>query len=172
MEDQLDTNQEVLEKKGILSTSKFLFLSIITFGLYPIWWIYKSWCTFRDREDFKINPALRTIFSIFYLYGLFVRIRRLANKYVYDKTFSPILLFGMIIILEGLSYLPSPFFLISLLSIFCFTPPFEALNYSIISCQDYEVVEQQGYTTEQVIAIVLGSILWFLIITGLFLVEG
>ena len=41
-----DDNLEVtyvVEEQKIISLNKFILLSIISFGLYEIWWIYKAW---------------------------------------------------------------------------------------------------------------------------------
>ena len=50
-----------------LSVNKFIILSIVTIGLYELWWIYKSWRFFQAKEKSDIMPAMRTVFSIFYL---------------------------------------------------------------------------------------------------------
>jgi len=35
----------------------FIFLSIITLGLYSVWWIYKAWRFFQQKEMIDIMPA-------------------------------------------------------------------------------------------------------------------
>ena len=61
----LETNNDVEEQK-IISLNKFIFLSIISFGTYEIWWIYKAWRFYQQKEKLDIMPAARAIFSIFF----------------------------------------------------------------------------------------------------------
>ncbi len=55
----------------IISLKRFIFLSIISLGLYELWWIFKAWRFFAIKDHLNIMPAARAIFSIFFLYSLF-----------------------------------------------------------------------------------------------------
>ena len=74
MEDSNETrNYDNLEKttdvevQQIISLNKFIFLSIISFGTYELWWIYKAWRFFMQKDKLDIMPAVRTIFSFVFI---------------------------------------------------------------------------------------------------------
>ncbi|HHP6486771.1 TPA: hypothetical protein ACSE37_001147, partial [Acinetobacter baumannii] len=54
-----------IENLKVISVNKFIFLSLISFGLYPIWWMFKAWRFFLIKDKLNIMPAARAIFSIF-----------------------------------------------------------------------------------------------------------
>ncbi len=39
-----------IENLKIISVNKFIFLSLISFGLYPIWWMFKAWRFFSNQR--------------------------------------------------------------------------------------------------------------------------
>ena len=46
----------------LLSTQKFILLTILTFGIYQVWWNYKSWKFLKQTYNLDVNPVLRAIF--------------------------------------------------------------------------------------------------------------
>ena len=97
-----------------LSVNKFVILSIVTLGIYEIWWIFKSWRFFQDNEKSDIMPAMRTVFSIFYLIPLFNKILNLAKNNGYKHSYVSVFLFVGLFILNFLALLPTPFFFAAL----------------------------------------------------------
>lgn len=77
-----------IENLKVISVNKFIFLSLISFGLYPIWWMFKAWRFFLIKDKLNIMPAARAIFSIFFLYSLFNRIKTYAKEQGYINDFS------------------------------------------------------------------------------------
>lgn len=62
-----------------VSLTKLVVLSICTLGLYQIYWFYQNWCLIKEREQLKITPLWRAIFSIFYCQLLFEKIANSAR---------------------------------------------------------------------------------------------
>src|SRR5438067_149581 len=81
-----------LETEYIISVNKFILLSLSTFGLYEIWWFYKAWRFFRQKDELDIMPAARALFAIFFINSLFNRILIYANEKSYYADFSPVAL--------------------------------------------------------------------------------
>lgn len=98
---------------------------------------------------------------------LFRRIERLARSTGYTKSYSAAGLFICLLVFNGLSYLPPPYYLLSVSSFICVIPPFEALNYAIENTENYDVEYQDSFNNRQYILIVLGGLLWLLTIMGL-----
>ena len=68
-----------IEEQKTLSIKRFIFLSIISFGLYPIWWIFEAWRFFMQKDKLDIMPAMRTILTYFFIYSLFNKIQSAAK---------------------------------------------------------------------------------------------
>ncbi|MGB9040174.1 MAG: hypothetical protein WCC23_16925, partial [Acinetobacter calcoaceticus] len=118
-----------IENLKVISLNKFIFLSLISLGLYPIWWMFKAWRFFLIKDKLNIMPAARAIFSIFFLYSLFNHIKTYAKEQGYTNNFSSGWMYLAYLITFLLVYLPDPYWLISLCSIIFLIPAFKALNY-------------------------------------------
>ena len=150
-----------------LSVNKFVILSIVTLGLYELWWIYKSWRFFQDKEKSDIMPAMRTVFSIFYLFPLFNKILKLAKNSGYKHSYVSVFLFVGFLITNLLVLLPTPFFLVAIISFVFLIPPFKALNFAVDYCEGFTVLEQNAYSKRQIFLLIIGVILWILVIVGI-----
>lgn len=156
------------EKKALLPAQSFIILNIATFNLYSIWWMYKSWTFFKYRETYDIQPAMRAIFSIFFIFGLFERIRNFSGSFGYEAGFKSAVLFVAILLVQLMVYLPEEYWLVSYAAGFLYALPVKALNEGIRLSGDYETEEQIGFTKGETIAIVVGSLMWVLVLIGLF----
>ncbi|CAM0690702.1 hypothetical protein MASRES_GEN12938_09500 [Acinetobacter baumannii] len=162
---QIKSNQiksNHIENLKVISVNKFIFLSLISFGLYPIWWMFKAWRFFLIKDKLNIMPAARAIFSIFFLYSLFNRIKTYAKEQGYINDFSSGWMYLGYLITSLLVRLPDPYWLISLCSIIFLIPAFKALNYA--QKQIETTIKQEKFNTPQIILIIIGSIMWLLIL--------
>jgi len=82
--DSIVSNNDVEEQK-IISLNKFIIPSFLSFDLYGIWWIYKAWRFYKQKENSDILPAARAIFCIFFLNSLFRKILVSAKEKGYQK---------------------------------------------------------------------------------------
>ncbi|MDK4792932.1 MAG: hypothetical protein OC189_12995 [Acinetobacter sp.] len=153
-----------IENLKVISVNKFIFLSFISFGLYQIWWIFKAWRFFLIKDKLNIMPAVRAVFSIFFLYSLFNRIKNYAKEQGYINDFSSGWMYLAYLITTLLVYLPEPYWLISLCDIIFLIPAFKALNYA--QKQIVTTIEQEKFNTSQIILIIIGCIMWLLIFIG------
>src|SRR5688572_30391457 len=168
--DALEPEQKiVVTELKILSVNKFLLLSFLSLALYPLWWSYKVWRFFKEKENSDILPAVRTVFGIFYFIPLFNKILNFAHRNGYkDKYYSVVLYLG-IIGFSLLSQLPEPIALVSIFSIIFFIPPLMAFNYGLAADPEIEVEIQESFNTRQIVLMSLGGIIWFLTLLGLVL---
>jgi len=76
-------NIDPLEEKSTaffpVSEGKLITLSILSFGLYGVYWFYKNWKLQQKSMDKKIYPVWRAIFSILFTHSLFKRIDQHAS---------------------------------------------------------------------------------------------
>ena len=160
-------NADKIQFKKI-DVNKFIILFISTFGLYGIWWMYKSWQFFKDKDAMDIMPAMRALFCVFYLPSLNRYILELANEKGCHYTYSPITMYFGYLILILLGNLPQPYFLVAFLSFVFLLPPYKALNFAINSCSEVYVTSQKGFNIREIFLLIAGGILWLLGIVGLF----
>lgn len=155
-----------MEPQEILSVEKFTFLSVISLGLYDLWWMYKAWRFFKEKDQLDIMPAMRSLFAIFFIGGLFERILAYARSKDYPGDYSSAAFAIGFILLRLLSRLPEPFGYITLFSFVFLIVPFKALNYAKQHDEELTVFEQQSFNSRQIVLVAVGGTLWLLIILG------
>ncbi len=65
----------------VVAPGKFLALTILTMGLYLVYWFYRQWRTVKDRDQSNIWPVPRGLFYIFFTHSLYADINeRLRNS--------------------------------------------------------------------------------------------
>jgi hypothetical protein len=163
--DNFDKRKDI-EVQYIISLTSFIILSVITFGLYDLWWIYKSWRFFQQKYKWDIIPFWRTVFSILFLYNLFLCILDLAKQKNYPKNYHLGLIYCGFFAGNILAWLPKPYGMISILSFVFLIPPFKAFNFARQNSTEITVIEQNFFNTKQIVLLVLGTILWLLILFG------
>lgn len=169
MENTLEIDKTELKELELLSSQKFILLSVLSLGLYEFWWIYKSWCFFRDKDQLDIMPAARAIFAFFFINSLFDTIQEYSQSKGYTATFSSMGYSAGFIVLNFAGRLPDPYWLISFLSVFLLIPALESLNYGIKKSGNYKVIENGKFNNRQIGLIIVGSIFWALILMELML---
>ncbi|MEP6503215.1 MAG: hypothetical protein ABJD97_07795 [Betaproteobacteria bacterium] len=55
---------------------KIVLMSLVTLGLYQIYWFYMNWARVKTRDRSNIMPAPRAIFGFFFCYAMFARVRK------------------------------------------------------------------------------------------------
>lgn len=162
----LDQEYEI-EDQYIISVDKFVILCILTLGLYEIWWSYKAWRFFKQKEKSDIMPVARVIFGIIFIIPLLNRIKEFAGVNGYGKDYPSVLLFIGYIMFNMLSKLPDPYWLVSLFAFVFMIPPFKAFNYARQHSTECRVIEQTSFNGKQLGLIIVGLLFWGLLILGL-----
>ncbi|MBJ9956826.1 hypothetical protein [Acinetobacter courvalinii] len=154
----------------IISLKRFIFLSIISLGLYELWWIFKAWRFFAIKDHLNIMPAARAIFSIFFLYSLLKKIREYAKAQGDVQEFSAGWMYiGYILFALVFANLPDPYWLISSVSFMFLIPAFVALNHAKEQDDQLNAMIQEKFNIAQIFVIIIGSIFWILLLIGFFL---
>ncbi len=93
-----------------MSLPRLYFLTIITFGIYEIYWFYRNWKAIKEAHPQKMSPFWRSIFQIFYAWPLFKEIKESAHKHGYKVNFSAgglALVYAVILLVSnGVSRIP------------------------------------------------------------------
>jgi len=63
-------------------------MSVLTFGLYLVYWFYKNWKAIKLQEKEYLHPLWRAWFSVIYSYSLFKRILGSSEKQGYKDAYG------------------------------------------------------------------------------------
>ena len=157
------------EKIVLLRQNDFIILNFFTFNLYSVWWAYKSWKFFNEKDFLDIQPALRALLGVIFLYSLLEKIKHFARSQGCQISYSSFLIYVGVVLFAVFSYLPPPFFLLAFLNFICYVPAVGALNAGILQSNDLLVEVQTSFNIRQKIILIIGGLLWSLVFFGLLL---
>lgn len=152
-----------------INSGKFIFLFLMTFGLYALWWMYHVWDFYKKKEQLDIMPAMRSILVIIFMIPLFDKIKNDAQSKGYSKSYSSILLYLIYVGLSILMQLPTLLGFIGFLSFVVFLQPLVAFNYTIAHSKIYRHRINDGYSTGEIACILFFGVIWVLFLIGSFL---
>jgi hypothetical protein len=153
----------------VISPFYFVLLSVATFGLYLVWWQYKCWQYFKEKENSNSVPVLWTL--LYFIWGvslipLLYKIRLYCKYNGQRVRFDPIGNWLAVLAINVASY----FFYSKapLLSVFTFLPfllPVMDLNYYFTG--NYKGYVGDKLNSRQIILLVLGAFGWATIIQAM-----
>lgn len=115
---------------NITSQKIFIILSILSFGIYELVWMYRNWKFFKEKEKIDISPFWRAWFAIFFIHSLFKKILEYAKKEGYKNHYSSAWRTFFWIILLLISFIEHPiFFFLSMLTFLTILAPLDAINF-------------------------------------------
>ncbi|MCU4166036.1 hypothetical protein [Carboxylicivirga caseinilyticus] len=159
-------NNKPKEKIKIISERKFIILCILTFGLYKIWWIYKSWRFFSYKDKLNVNSATRTLFSFIFLIPLFQRIKKYSSQLQVNIRYSSVVLFILLFIADFLVSISGSLWVISIFSFVFLLKPVNSLNRTILKDSNFEVSEAKKFNYRQIAIMGFGIICWIFLFIG------
>lgn len=155
-----------IEDQKLITTTQYILLSIATFGLYAIWWIYKEWRFFRDKECLDIYPAVRALLLVLFIHSLSTRILDYAKSFGYTKSYNPTVILCLMVFFNLTVRLPDPLFMISFVWILVLVPVIKASNFGKLQDSSFNSEYQSSFSGKQFILLIAGGIFWFLVIIG------
>lgn len=72
-----------------ISVGRLVLFSVLTWGIYPIYWFYRNWYAIKKAQSLNIWPVARGFFAIFFCHDLFKRVLRSAKDNGYTTSYSP-----------------------------------------------------------------------------------
>jgi RNA polymerase subunit RPABC4/transcription elongation factor Spt4 len=182
-QNDLDKNTDV-EKHSVnieyfaISPGRLALFSILTFGIYEIYWFYKNWQAIKKAENQNISPFWRAIFAVFFCHGLFKKVLESAKSHEYKESYSPGWLATAYIVLlvvgNALSRAESSDaglnFIWLIVAVAAFIPLLsvqKAINFNNEKIKGDTVIKQ-GFSSGEVILIVVGVIWFLLVLIGTF----
>ena len=149
-----------IDEQFIISVNKFIVLSVLTFGVYEIWWAYKAWRFYQQKEKLDIMPALRALLGVFFLIPLFNKIKRSAVDTGVSTDYNSVLLYIGYLVLNIFAQSETVFWFLSFISIVFLIPPFKTFNHIRLNSTEFSVTEQKSFNAKQTVLIIMGAICW------------
>jgi len=156
-----------------ISVSRLVVMSILSFSVYEMYWIYKNWRYVKERDNLNIRPFWRGWFGVFFCHSLLRRIHADEEaRAIQTPLFSPGgLATGwviLIIISNAVSRAPG----IAATIIAAFIPSFLCLVpvQSYVNSVTHRRSPDQTYyrwSSGHVVCTLLGVIIWSLLLIGL-----
>jgi hypothetical protein len=154
-----------------VSLRKFAVMSVVTFGLYEVYWAYKNWMLIKARSSEQLSPVWRAWFAQLWSFSLFTRIRDGARERGLHVEWTPGWLAAGYLLMTLFVRLPGAIALLGLLS---FLPVLPVV-------QTIATVHQQGrfrdalnarYSTVDLVAIAIGGLALVAAAVGSFLLPA
>lgn len=161
-----------------ISPKRLALFSIITFGIYEIYWFYKNWQAVKKAEGQNILPFWRAIFAVFFCHSLFKKVLESAKSRGYLESYSPGWLATVYILLlvigNGLSKVesndPGLNLIWLIVAVATFIPLLSVQK--VINFNNEKVkggtILKQGFSAGEVTLIVVGVIWLLLVLIGTF----
>jgi len=150
-----------------VSVTKFLLLSICTFGLYEIYWFYKNWRLIKGHEKSKISPVWRSVFGVIFCYSLLKRVSG-QSMATGGKAIPAGPLAAGWIATTLLWRLPDPYWLVSFLAIAFLLPvqsTINSMNAKVAPSHD----KNARFSGWNIFGLVVGGLFFILGVIGSFL---
>ena len=185
MEEQLISGEERAISEGnessaeyfVISVRKLWKLYVLTFGIYALYWFYINWKLQKPFMKESIMPVPRAIFYVFYTHSLFDRISdSLASKKIQYKFNAGIMATAFIVLvllgnfagqLADMSEFPAYISIVWLVTFLLSVYPLEEAQDAVnILSDDPLGLGNSKYSRGNIIAMVIGGVLWALVLLG------
>jgi len=166
-DDEQSPNDQHAISIEVPNENQFILLCVLTLGLYAVWWMYKTWRFFDEREPVNLYPILRAVLALFFLYSLFQRIRQYALDREQAVAFQPVVQYLAYIALSLTGYLPEPYFLVALAAYLMLLPGYRTLYAAMNAEPHFRIRYQEQYSQRQLALVFVGGFFWLLMIIGL-----
>ena len=149
-----------------ISPIRLVLLSIVSMGIYEIYWIYRNWQFLKERHKMNIRPIARGIFGIFYCHSLLRRIRDdPEGRAIQAATYSAgwLATGWVILIIISRILVQMPYVWINILAVivpsFLFLVPVQ--NYiNTMTIKRNPTQAMYGWSFGHIVCLVIGIIFW------------
>lgn len=153
-----------------MSETKLLVMTVVTFGLYEVWWFYRNWKLRNELRDRGVLAPLRSILAGFFAYSLFEDVDEEVRRVGVSPGWSAVLLGIAYFVLTATSRLPDPLWLLSLLNVAPLYVVQRTINEANARSPRPAPLNDR-YSTLNLVGIALGSIFLFLVMIALYFPE-
>ncbi|MFB3881671.1 MAG: DUF4234 domain-containing protein [Armatimonadota bacterium] len=151
-------------------------LSIATFGVYPVYWFYKSWQQVGEYTGKAMSPGWRTvglfvpILGLVFIYDLLTDVSHMLTAKAMKATVNPGWVLGMLIAGAVCWRLPDPLWLLGQLAVLPLAIVQSDMN-RLWGASIPDKPIRSRLSPAEIAVLVLGGILMVLVLLGLALPE-
>jgi zinc ribbon protein len=149
-----------------VSLRKFVVMSIVTWGMYILYWTYRQWILIEARTREGLSPIWRTIFSPLWNFSLFDRVKADAERRHLTVGWSGGLLAVIYLLAGALWRLPDPWWLVSLLAFLPLIPVVRTIG-QLHNTLNTDRKRNDRFTRGNIIGIVIGVLFLLLVVLTL-----
>jgi hypothetical protein len=142
-----------------VSIGKFILMSVVTGGLYELYWSYRNWSYIKQQHGLKILPFWRAWFTLFFHYDLLKRMKVDLGQLV-PVDYSAGWLTVAYVLLNLAWRLPDPFFYVAFLAFLPVLPVVGAVNAANLGAVSPESMNSR-LSGWNILAVVLFAAQWF-----------
>ena len=150
-----------------VSLPKFVILSVLTFGLFEFYWLYKNWVFIKERDHSHIRPLARAFFGVLFLYSLIEDVA--ARRKV---ALGSVILTASFFVLHTAWRWPEQWWLVSLLTSLPLIPVLRQINALNRPNSERYAVNSAWRPRHVVLAAVLGPFLALVVASEFMLVPN
>jgi hypothetical protein len=153
-----------------VGVAKFVAMSLVTFGIYDLYWAYQQWTRIKTRTGENLSPFWRAVFGPLWGSSLLTQLQKDASTHGINATWSAVPL-GILYLAINITWrLPDPWWLISLLAFLPLVPAVRTIASThdrLMPSRDKNVL----FSGANWAGLVIGGLLLVLTIIGTFLPE-
>ncbi len=149
-----------------VSPSKLVVMSLASFGIYGLYWLYQNWVLERSHTNEDLSPLWRTFFSVLWIYSLLRRMGETAAAADVPHNWTAAITAGAYVLISCSLFLPDPYWLASLLVVVPLVPVQRSVN-QLNACVAPEAPRNDTYTGKNLVLIVCGVVVFVLVIVGM-----
>ena len=149
-----------------VSASKFVVMSLASFGIYGFYWLYENWALERAHTGEDLSPLWRTFFSVIWIYSLLKRMRETATAAQVPSHWTAAFTTAAYLLITCALFLPDPYQVLSLLVVVPLVPVQRTVN-RLNAAVAPAALRNDTYTGRNLVLIVVGVIFYLLVIIGL-----
>lgn len=150
-----------------VTLGKFVVMSLVSFGLYELYWVYQQWKRVKAQTMDDLSPFWRTFFAPLWVFGLFEHIRVDGIRRHVPIGWGSGSLTLAYVVLNIVWRLPDPWWLMALFSFLPIIPPVRA----IVAIHDTVAANRDRnarFSAANIAGIVFGGIFTLLVVVASF----
>jgi hypothetical protein len=148
---------------------KFVLLSICTFGVYHVFYFYKTWKTIKDQKELNISPLARAIFGGLFIWYFTWHVKSFAEENNIKINYSNVFNATVYFLLIGSYRLPDPFWIICAFAFYPLLGAVSAMNSYYEKNEDG--LKQKKFSILEKILIFIGCLLFMASALGSFVPQ-
>jgi hypothetical protein len=145
---------------------KFVAMSVVTLGLYDLYWAYQQWTRIKARTGESLSPGGRAFFAHLWGFSLFERVRSDASAEGINAGWSSGALGTVYLIMGALWRLPDPWWVVSMLSFLPLIPVVQTIS-ALHDKREPNRDRNSSFSGANVGGLVIGGGVLFLVLIGI-----